>query len=70
MKRSKGKLSPLLVAILVFLLDIPIGSAYVPDTQDPPLRGTVEEIPSAIPPLVCGEQECSKDLGLEHTPID
>ena len=70
MKRSKGKLSPLVVAILVFFLDVPVGSAYVPDTQESPPGEVIGEISPAISPLVCGDQECSKDWGLEHTPID
>ena len=70
MKTSKGKLIPFLVALLVFLLDVPIGSAYISDAQDSPLEEVIGEIPPAIPPLVCGEQRCNKDWGLEHSPVD
>ena len=70
MKTSKGKLTPLLVALLVFLLDVPIGSAYISDAQDAPLEEVIGEIPPSIPPLVCSEHECNKDWSLEHTPVD
>ena len=55
MKTSKGKLTPLLVALLVFLLDVPIGSAYISDAQDAPLEEVNGEIPPSIPPLVCSD---------------
>ena len=42
---SKGKLYPLLVALLVFLLDVPIGSAYISDAQDAPLEEVIGKIP-------------------------
>ena len=45
MKTNKGKLSPLLVALLVFLLDVPIGSAYISDAQDAPLEEVIGKIP-------------------------
>ena len=45
MKTSKGKLYPLLVALLVFLLDVPIGSAYISDAQDAPLEEVIGKIP-------------------------
>ena len=45
MKTNKGKLSPMLVALLVFLLDVPIGSAYISDAQDAPLEEFVGENP-------------------------
>ena len=70
MKTSKGKLYPLLVALLVFLLDVPIGSAYISDAQDAPLEEVIGENPPSIPPLVCGEHACNKDWSLEHTPVD
>ena len=43
MKTSKGKLFPLLVALLFFLLDVPIGSAYISDTNDSSLEEVIEE---------------------------
>ena len=70
MKTNKGKLSPMLVALLVFLLDVPIGSAYISDAQDAPLEEFVGENPSSIPPMVCSEHACNKDWSLEHTPVD
>ena len=70
MKTSKGKLYPLLVALLVFLLDVPIGSAYISDAQDAPLEEVIGENPPSIPPLVCGEHACNKDWSSEHTPVD
>ena len=70
MKTNKGKLSPVLAALLVFLLDVPIGSAYISDAQDAPLEEFVGENPSSIPPLVCSGHACNKDWSLEHTPVD
>ena len=45
MKTNKGKLTPMLVALLVFLLDVPIGSAYISDAQDAPLEEVIGENP-------------------------
>ena len=70
MERSSSKLSPFVVAILVFLLDVPIGSAHVPDSEEITLDTSIGEISPIIPPLVCGEKMCNKDWFLEHTPID
>ena len=70
MKTSKGNLSPLLVAFLVFLLDVPIGSAYISEAHDSSLEEVIEENHPSIPPLVCSEHRCNKDWSLENTPLD
>ena len=70
MKTNEGKLIPVLVALLVFLLDVPIGSAYISDARYSPLEEVSEENYPLIPPLVCGEHKCNKDWSLEHTPAD
>ena len=70
MVRGPGKFFPFAIAILVFLLDVPIGSAHVPSVEDS--ESTVffgDEVP-AIAPLICGEEECQKDRDPTHTPED
>ena len=70
MVRGRGKFFPFAIAILVFLLDVPIGSAHVPSVEDS--ESTVffgDEVP-AIAPLICGEEECQKDRDPTHTPVD
>ena len=60
MVRGRGKFFPFAIAILVFLLDVPIGSAHVPSVEDS--ESTVffgDEVP-AIAPLICGKKNAKK----------
>ena len=70
MVRGPGKFFPFAIAILVFLLDVPIGSAHVPGVENYDSRGALNIESSSIPTLICEEEECQKDLDPKHTPID
>ena len=70
MVRGPGKFFPFAIAILVFLLDVPIGAAHVPGVENYDSREALNIESSSIPALICGEEECQKDLDPKHTPLD
>ena len=70
MVRGRGKFFPFVIAILVFLLDVPIGAAHVPDVEDAESSVLIRNERPTIPPLMCGEEECQKDRSPSHTPVD
>ena len=68
-ENEQRQVNPFVGCLTGFLLDVPIGSAYISDAQDALWRRLLGRSPS-IPPLVCSEHACSKDWSLEHTPVD
>jgi len=70
MVRGAGKFFPFAIAILVFLLDVPIGAAHVPDVDNPGSTVFFDGETPTIPSLICGEEECEKELNPTHTPLD
>ncbi|HIG33568.1 MAG TPA: hypothetical protein EYQ11_01620 [Candidatus Poseidoniales archaeon] len=70
MARSPRKLFPLAIAILFFLLDVPIGAAHVPDGENTNSAVVIEEVSPSIPAFLCGVEECLKDRDLDYTSLD
>ena len=70
MARSPRKLFPFAIAILVFLLDVPIGAAHVPDGEITDSAVVVEDFSPFIPALLCGDEECRKDRNPNYSPLD
>ena len=70
MVRGPGKFFPFAIAILVFLLDVPIGAAHVPDVENPDSTVFFEGETPTIPSLICGEEECQKERNPTHTPLN
>tara|TARA_Y100001934_G_scaffold56877_1_gene70354 strand:- start:17218 stop:22197 length:4980 start_codon:yes stop_codon:yes gene_type:complete len=70
MVRGPGKFFPFVIAILVFLLDVPIGYAHVPDVENSDSMAFIGEESPTIPPLICEGKECQKDRNPSHTPLD
>jgi len=70
MVRGPGKFFPFAIAILVFLLDVPIGAAHVPDVENSDSAVFFEGETPTIPSLICGEEECQKELNPTHTPLN
>ena len=70
MARSLGKLFSFAIAILFFLLDVPIGTAHVPDGENANSAVVIEEISPANPAFLCGVEECLKDRNLDYTSLD
>jgi len=70
MVRGARKFLPFAIAILVFLLDVPIGAAHVPDGENSDSAVVIEDLSQFIPALLCGEEECQKKHDPAHTPLD
>ena len=70
MARSPRKLFPFAIAILFFLLDVPIGAAHVPDGENTNSAVVIEEVSPSIPAFLCGVEECLKDRDLDYTSLD
>ncbi len=71
MGKGPRKFVPLLVAILVFLLDVPIGSAHVFVSEGTVLEGEKPVDYSVVPPLMCGDEACSeKDRSPDFSALD
>ena len=71
MSYGQRKFAPLFVAILVLLLDVPIGSANVFMGESPTLNQNKTVDYSDVPPLVCGDEECpEKDRTPAFSPLD
>ena len=70
MVRGPGKFFPFAIAILVFLLDVPIGAAHVPDVENSDSTVFFEGETPTITSLICGEEECQKERNPTHTPLD
>ena len=61
MVRGPGKFLPFAIAVLVFLLDVPIGYAHVPDVENSDSMAFIGGESSTIPSLICDGEECQKD---------
>ncbi|MBR79371.1 MAG: hypothetical protein CMA88_01095 [Euryarchaeota archaeon] len=71
MSNGQGKFAPLIVAILVLLLDVPIGSADVFMGDDFLLNQNKTVDYAEVAPLMCGEEECpEKDRSPAFSPLD
>ena len=70
MARSPGKLFPFVIAILFFLLDVPLGAAHAPGEENTDSAVFFEDVSPSIPTLLCGEEACLKNLDPTHTPLD
>ena len=70
MVRGPGKFFPFAIAILVFLLDVPIGYAHVPEVENSDSMAFIGKASPTITPLICGGEECHKDRNPRHTPLD
>ncbi len=70
MVRGRGKSLSFAIAILVFLLDVPIGAAHVPTVEDSDFSVLIGSEEPTIPPLICEEEGCQKDRNPTHTPLD
>jgi hypothetical protein len=60
MVRGRGKFFPFVIATLVFLLDVPIGAAHVPDVENSESSVLIRGERPTIPPFMCVEEECHK----------
>jgi subtilisin family serine protease len=70
MPRSPRKLFPFAIAILFFLLDVPIGAAHVLDGENTNSAVVIGEESPSIPAFLCGVEECLKDRNLDYTSLD
>ncbi|MBP72190.1 MAG: hypothetical protein CMA70_01210, partial [Euryarchaeota archaeon] len=70
MVRGPGKLLPIAIAILVFLLDVPIGYAQVQDVENSDSMAFIGAESPTIPSLICDGEECQKDRNPIYTSID
>ena len=71
MSTGPGKFVSLFVGILVILLDIPVGSAFVLVEEVPPMESSETKGSSVVPPLICDGEECpEKNRDAMFSPLD
>ena len=71
MSKGSRSIAPLFVAILVFFLDVPVGSASVMGGSDLEIIEEFVEPDSILPPLICDGVICpEKEPSPNFSPID